>query len=40
MKCETCALYECEVEECNCVCHKEAEYEWQKESTVKEEIDS
>jgi len=23
MRCETCALYECVVEECNCICHKE-----------------
>ncbi len=22
-RCETCALYECVVEECNCICHKE-----------------
>ena len=23
MRCETCALYECVVEECNCKCHEE-----------------
>ncbi len=42
MKCETCALYECEVEECNCICHKETDYEWKKESTFEEgkDIDS
>ena len=40
MKCETCALYECVVEECNCKCHEESNYEWKKESTTKKEIDS
>ena len=42
MKCETCALYECDLEECNCICHKETDYEWKKESTFEEgkDIDS
>jgi len=43
MRCETCALYECELEECNCICHKETDdYEWKKESTFEEgkDIDS
>jgi hypothetical protein len=42
MRCETCALYECDLEECNCICHKETDYEWKKESTFEEgkDIDS
>ena len=38
MRCETCALYECVVEECNCKCHGENSNE--KESTIKEEVNS
>ncbi len=38
MRCETCALYECVVKECNCKCHGENSNE--KESTIKEEVNS
>jgi len=37
MKCETCECYECELEECNCECHKENNYEWSKEDSTLEE---
>jgi len=38
MRCETCALYECVVEECNCKCHEENDYEWKKSTIEEEEI--
>ena len=40
MRCKTCELYECVLEECNCDCHEEIDYEWKKESTSEEEVNS
>jgi len=39
MICDTCKAYECD-KECNCDCHEDLDYEWKKESTPKEEINS
>jgi len=36
MICDTCKAYECDIDECNCECHKETNYEWSKESTFEE----